>query len=194
MKKTLTLSLLVIIFSTVWAQEQTLVGKNADNGGYGGLVWKLTSIKGSSAIIAGARGGWILNHTFAIGGGGYSTISDIKADLLNANNEPLYLILDYGGLELEYIHNSDKLVHWTFHTLLGGGEVRLIEHDSDHEMESDNIFVLEPSFDVDLNITHWFRLGLGVSYRLVTGIEGEILENSDISGVNGLLILKFGKF
>jgi hypothetical protein len=186
--------MVIIIFSIGWTQEETLVGKNADNGGYGGLVWKLTSIKGNSASIAGARGGWIINHTFAIGGGGYSTISDIKAEVLNEDNEPLYIILDYGGLELEYIHNSNRLIHWTFHTLLGGGGVRLIEHDSDHEIESNNLFVIEPSLDIDLNIINWFRLGMGVSYRLVAGLDSDIVDNSDVSGVNGLLVLKFGKF
>lgn len=185
---------MIIMFGVSWAQEQTLVGKNIENGGYGGLVWKLTSIKGNSAILAGARGGWILNHTFAIGGGGYSTISDIKAEVFTEDNEPWYIILDYGGLELEYIHNSDKLVHMTFHTLIGGGQVRLVQDHSDYEIASDNLFVIEPSLDVDLNITNWFRLGVGISYRLVTGLDSDIVNNSDVSGVNGLLILKFGKF
>lgn len=194
MKKTLFIFTVIILASTLRAQEQTLVGKNIDNGGYGGLVWKLTSIKGNSALIAGARGGWIIDHTFAIGGGGYSTISDIKAELLNENNEPLYLILDYAGLELEYIHNSDKLIHWTFHTLLGGGEVRLTEHDSEDKIASDDLWVIEPSLDIDLNIAKWFRLGMGVSYRFVTGVDGDLIKSSDVSGVNGLLILKFGKF
>ena len=194
MKKTLFIFTMIIMFGVSWAQEQTLVGKNIENGGYGGLAWKLSSINGTSTVLAGARGGWILNHTFAIGGGGYSIISDVKTELFSQNDRPLYIMLDYGGLELEYIHNSDNLFHWTLHTLLGGGQVILQEHNPENNLASDNLFVFEPSLNVDLNITHWFRMGMGVSYRLVTGIEGDIVDNSDVNGVNGLLVLKFGKF
>ena len=95
---------------------------------------------------------------------------------------------------MEYIHRSDNLIHWTIHTLLGGGSVALVEDNSNNRLESDNLFVVEPSLDVDLNITNWFRLGMGVSYRLVTGLDSDIVSNSDLSGVGGLLILKFGKF
>jgi hypothetical protein len=194
MQRIIFIFLVICLISSLWAEEQTLVKKDFESGGYGGPVWKLSSINGHSALLTGGRGGWILNHIFVIGVGGYSLSTEVKADPLSQNDKPLYIELYYGGLELEYIHNSDNMLHWTFHTLLGGGSVDLLEHDPENKIESDNLFVIEPSLNADLNITNWFRLGMGISYRLVTGITSDHISNSELSGFGGLLILKFGKF
>jgi len=60
--------------------------------------------------------------------------------------------------------------------------------------ETDFVFVLEPAVCAELNITNWFRLNAGVSYRLVAGIEQVGLSDSDFSGLNATLTFKFGRF
>ncbi len=44
---------------------------------------KSTSISGKSAWLVGGRCGWIVNHSFVIGGGGYGLASDIPASKEN---------------------------------------------------------------------------------------------------------------
>jgi hypothetical protein len=194
MRKYAILFFIFLLVFPLLAQEETLISKPFHSGGYGGPVWKAGLVNGKFGMFSGGRGGWIINHTLVIGGGGYSSLVDIETNAISDNDRPLYLEIYYGGGELEYIHNSDKLVHWTIHTLFGSGSAKLKEHAPDKTMETDQFFLLEPSFNMDLNITSWFRLGAGVSYRLALGLDMDIISSSDISGPSGQIIFKFGSF
>jgi hypothetical protein len=72
MKKYLLISILLVLVIPfeVIAEEKTLVGNGFDNGGYGAPVVKFMSLGGEVGVLVGGRGGWIINHTFVIGGGG----------------------------------------------------------------------------------------------------------------------------
>ncbi len=120
MKKTVAILLLLCSFP-LFAQEQTLLGSGPiDNGGYGALVTKFTSVNGRFGLLLGARGGWIINHSFSIGAAGYGLVNNVRANSTGPNGEP-YLNLGYGGLDLEYVYRSDDLVHVSIHTLIGAG-------------------------------------------------------------------------
>ncbi len=194
-----------IISCAAFAQEETLIGKGKiTNGGFGGPVVKYTNIKGEPAVLVGGRGGWIINHTFIIGGGGYGLVNNI-----NANNPFVNYYLDvwpyinfgYGGLELEYIIQSDKLIHYSACTLIGGGGVsyrRSLTEDNNGDYgrnsPNDAFFVFEPSFNIELNIISFMRVNAGVSYRFISGANFDDLRNSDLAGPSAILTLKFGKF
>jgi len=195
------ITLILISTSQLFSQEETLIGNGeVSHGGFGGPVIKFTQIKGEPALLVGGRGGWIINHTFVIGGGGYGLVNKIKADIpvYGIYTQP-YLNFGYGGVELEYIIQSDKLLHFTVCTLIGGGAVSYREHlwdDSWDEWDSPNdaFFVFEPSAGVELNIISFFRVNAGVSYRFISGAEFDDLKNKDLAGVSAFLTLKFGKF
>ena len=140
MKNSLILFISIFIVTPLLAQEETIVGDLFHNGGYGGPVWKVGLFNGNAGILSGGRGAWIINHKFAIGGGGYGLITDVKSDAVSNDGKSLYIDLDYGGLEMEYIHKSDKLFHWTLHTMLAGGTVRLLEHNPTKTIETENFF------------------------------------------------------
>src|SRR5665648_590804 len=59
----------MIRFSTIFSQHQR-------NGGYGALSFSYTPIDGKDAFLMGARGSWIIDHSFAIGLGGCGFIND----------------------------------------------------------------------------------------------------------------------
>ena len=204
LSKVIVLSL--ILSFQLFAQEETLVGNGeVTHGGFGGPVIKYTQVKGEPSVLVGGRGGWIINHTFIIGGGGYGLANDIKA------NNPLiiapgitkpYLNFGYGGLELEYIIESDKLLHFSVYSLIGAGSVsyraELFDHNgSDCDSggsPNDAFFVFEPAANVELNIVSFLRINAGVSYRFVSGVNFDNLENSDLAGLSANLTLKFGTF
>ena len=194
MKKYGFLFLSIFLTTSLLAQEETLVGNGFHSGGYGGPVWKIGLVNGKAGMYSGGRGGWIINHKFVIGGGGYGMIMDVSTDEVSTGGKPLYLDLSYGGFEMEYIHNSDKLIHWTIHTMLGSGSAKLKEHDPREAIENDQFYVIEPSFNVDINISSWFRIGFGASYLFAIGADLGGITSSDISGPSGLIILKFGRF
>lgn len=194
MKKYFIIASFMVLTLPLLAQEETLINGGFHSGGYGGPVWKMGWINGHLGLFSGGRGGWIINHTFVIGGGGYSQVLDVETDQVSVNEKPLYLNMSYGGFEMEYIHKSDKLIHWTIDMMVGSGHVKLKEHNPNEAIETDNFFMVEPSFNVDVNVSQWFRIGLGLSYRFALGVDLPGMGSLDISGPSGLVIFKFGSF
>ncbi|MBI5324668.1 MAG: hypothetical protein HZB41_05265 [Ignavibacteriae bacterium] len=102
---------------------ETLFGSGEiTHGGYGAPELKLTQIQGEMGLLVGGRGGWIINSTFSIGGGGYGLVTSHKI----SNYKPpfdtaAYLRVGYGGIFFEYINSSNKLIHFTVNTLIGAG-------------------------------------------------------------------------
>lgn len=197
MKKLLVVFLFVL-GTVLYAQEETLLGdEEVSHGGFGGPVVKFTTIKDKFGVLVGGRGGWIINHSFVIGGGGYGLVNEIEGTRLYAG-EKMLLNFGYGGFEMEYIMNWDKIAHGSVYLLIGGGGVnhrRSWEDDWDWDnKETDAFFVLEPAVNLEVNMTSFFRFGVGASYRFVSGINENNLEDNDFSGPSATLTLKFGKF
>ena len=201
--KTFLLAAVLSIISCyqLFAQEETLIGNGeVTHGGFGGPVVKYTQIKGEPALLVGGRGGWIINHSFIIGGGGYGLVNDIRPNIIiPGNREYPFINFGYGGVELEYIIQSDRLLHFSIYTLIGGGTVsyrgEFWEDDGDDwDSPSDAFFVFEPSANVELNIISFFRINAGVSYRFISGVDFDDLKNNDLAGPSAILTLKFGKF
>lgn len=193
---TLLLFLSILGTSALAAQnDETLISGKIESGGFGALVWKLTEINGETAIMGGGRGGWIINHTFVVGGGGYGLVNNMKPQGISSEKD-LLLEMGYGGLEFEYIPNSQNLIHYSIYTLIGGGSVeyRKRAHPFDEAYVSDGFFVAEPGVSFELNVTKFFRVGLGTSYRYINGVNLEGTSNSELQGLSANLTLKFGKF
>ena len=188
--------LLVILTLPVFAQEQTLIGSgDIENGGFGGPVVKVTSINGESAVLVGGRGGWIINHTFVLGGAGYGLVTNVNAKKTDSVHQ--FIQMGYGGLDLEYIASSNDLVHLSLGLLIGGGSIGFKDENEnlfDNHRTIKGFFVLEPSAHANLNVTHFFRIAGGISYRYVNGLKSPLSTNADLSGLSAVLTLKFGKF
>ncbi|UCB52820.1 MAG: hypothetical protein JSV10_01645 [Candidatus Zixiibacteriota bacterium] len=167
-----------------------------DHSGFGAAVLKVCEIQGETGLFFGGRGGWVLNHTVVVGAGIYGLINRIKAKGIGpAGRHELSVTLTC--LEFEYVVNSPKLIHYSFYAGIGGGNVEYIDvqrhFDYDYDA-TDAFFVAEPGANVILNVTTFFRLAVGASYRFVSGVEKEGLRNSDFDGPSANLTLKFGKF
>jgi hypothetical protein len=190
--------LFTIFFIQLYAQEKTLVGTGEiSSGGFGAPVIKYTQIYGEPALLVGGRGGWIIDHTFVLGGGGYGLVNEIGTDF-NVYGHPAYIHFGYGGLELEYIIQSDEIVHFSIYSLIGAGGVNL-SNDFDEDWDgdeygSDSFFILEPAVNVEINVVSFFRINAGVSHRFISGVNYYQISNSDFDGFSGVLALKFGKF
>ncbi|GAG71145.1 unnamed protein product, partial [marine sediment metagenome] len=134
-------------------------------------------------------GGIIINRSFVIGLAGYGLVNEIEVGTLGNQ----LLNFGYAGLLLGYVNRSHKIVHFSVHSLIGGGGLcyRTCFYDDCYD---DMLFVFEPGIDVMLNVTKNFRIGIGGSYRFAHGVEFDELMSDDISGPAGSLIFKFGKF
>jgi hypothetical protein len=58
----------------------------------------------------------------------------------------------------------------------------------------DDVVVLEPAVQANLNITKFFRISAGASYRYVSGVTSPATTNKKLSGPGAVLTLRFGKF
>ncbi len=168
-------------------QQETLIKGGIDSGGFGALVFRFSGVNDQFAVFAGARGGWIINHQFVIGAGGYGLSSEICVDE-DGRCRGRQIEFGYGGLEFEYIGAWDRLIHYSLQLLVGGGGVTAFN------FEGDPVFVMEPVAKMEANITKWFRINVGGGYRFVSGVDGLQLENSDFSAFFGDLEFKFGSF
>jgi hypothetical protein len=190
------LFLLLVIFTLPsFAQEQTLINGDIESGGFGGPAVIITSINGETAALVGGRGGWIINHTFVLGGAGYGLVTNVNAK--NTDSVHQFIEIAYGGLDLEYIASSNSLVHFSLELLIGGGTIGFKDENDngfDNHRTMKEYFVLEPTAHVNLNVTEFFRIACGVSYRYVNGLHSPLSTNADLSGPSAVLTLKFGKF
>jgi hypothetical protein len=176
-------------------QTETLFSGNATHGGFGGPVVKIGEVAGSTGVWVGGRGGWIINldrdHAISLGGGGYGLVTDHRTPIDN----DLYALNGYGGFIIEYTNQSARLVHFTASALLGGGGLMLRDRNyEDVQDDIDSYFVFEPALQAELNVTNFFRIAAGASYRMTSGIGRFGFSDSDFSGLNGVITLKFGKF
>jgi hypothetical protein len=211
MKTKLFFLIFLLTGMTLYAQNeevQTLFNKNIDLGYGGSLVTKVGKINNETTLIVGGRGMFLMDHAYSVGLGFYGLSTNTKALVPDPNDITSNRMgMGYGGLELEYIISSNNLVHFTIQTLVGGGGVgyfkdwRHNNYDNnndyyhDNEMENiDGFFIFEPGVNIELNVVDFFRLGIGGSYRVVSGLSSALSTNSDLSGLSGFLTLKFGKF
>ena len=196
MKNLIIILLVVILSYPTMAQDETLISGEVESGGYGAPIFKVGQITGTTGIFVGGQGGWIINHSFVLGGKGYGLANNVDIE----GSQNLKLDFGCGGVLLEYIFSSEKLLHVGINTMIGAGGVCYAEKDysNDYEKEVDynssSFFVLEPGINLDINVSSYFRIGAGVTYRYVSGVEYENLSNSDLSGVSAQILFKFGVF
>ena len=180
-------------------EEETLIGGDVEFGGFGGPVLKVGHVAGDAEVLTGGRGGWIINvapqHTVVLGGGGYGLTTGLQVSVLESGPDFLTRTVDmgYGGFELEYVNRTKRLVHVSVLTLIGAGGLT-VRDTEEFDPDGDAFFIAEPQANLMLNVTHFFRLGVGVSYRWVNGADYAGLDDADLRGMAGVLMFKFGKF
>lgn len=175
----------MISISAFAQEEETLLGGNFTSSGFGGPVVKFTEIHKEFGLIVGGYGGWLINHQFMIGGGGYGLAKSIKSPLDSSEVD-----FGYGGFMFEYAHNPSKLYHFTGSLMIGSGWMGNNKMDSNKK----TLFVLEPTVSMEVNVTSYFHIAGGVSYRYVSGINSLGFSDDDFTNTSITLTLKFGKF
>jgi hypothetical protein len=192
-----------------------------DNGGYGSVSVGWTQIDSKNAMVIGARAAWVANHYFALGLAGRGFFNNFdNQQYYDGSYDPNYdanysLSGGYGGLLLEPIVAPMSPVHVSFPITIGAGGVATTPAYLDKYYYSYNsyyynstaFFLLEPGVDVEFNITKFFRLAIGGSYRYTSNIylQHKYLNDQDetvfynvpkdaLRGFNVDISLKFGWF
>lgn len=178
---------------------QTLFSSEVRHGGFGSLIYGVSTLNGQAVYLRGTRGAWIINlspqHTLHLGLAGYRTRPDVDpAAWVNTDIQEPEMRTDYGGFEVEYVNRSYKLIHMGAQMLIGSGEIRYEDRDPELENTRDSYFVMQPGINTFLNLTSWFRISGGVYYRYAANVNLQGTGDVDVSGLAGILGLRFGKF
>ncbi len=148
----------------------------------------VTDLGDSTSELAGLQVGVSVDRALYIGVGGRALVNSIDAG-------PAFKDVGagdfwYAGLTVEYTFLSEKLVHGSIGALVGGGKLD-VEGEAGGAKENANLFVAEGGPNLLFNLTQSTELGLGVGYRYVNGSDFAGLESSDLSGVQGLVFLRW---
>jgi len=181
---------------------KTLLGRNRQGGGYGAFSTGYTTIDNYHGLLFGGRFSWIASHSVGIGFGATGFINEFHYE--PSIDRDVFLTGGYGGLYVEPILFPRLPVHLSFPVLLGAGGISFISKDddvfNDNFIEDSKAFlIIEPSAELELNLTKFFRLAFGVSYRLPTqfdiGLPGSyMIDVESLKTLSYTVTMKFGKF
>ncbi|MFC1501856.1 hypothetical protein ACFL6A_00420 [bacterium] len=176
---------------SVSAQEETVLDQDFYYSGFGAGVFSFSRVKEKGALFIGGRGGVIINQTFILGIGGYLLANNITAP---PPDDDLYLNMVYFGAEVGYIHDPDRFIYFYISSLIGFGSSTLRDAEFNEMADEDFFFALEPAACLMVNVTPAFRVGLGGSYRYVSGVTEYGLSNTSLSGLSFNVMFEFGSF
>jgi hypothetical protein len=193
MKKLTLFILTLLITITLFSQDedheiQTLFGSGVRISGFGGPFMSFTMANGSFAHMMGGGGGVLLDNFFF---GGYGEGLTNYIENISGGDQ---IEFGHGGFWTGYSFLGMKPVHPAVSCQIGWGGVSLVDSQTDETYNNDNVFVVNPTVECELNFTTFFRLSVGVNYRFVTGVNTYNLTNGDMSGPGVFLAFKFGGF
>ena len=180
---------------------KTLLGRNRSGGGYGSFTAGYTTIDDKHALLFGGRFSWIASHTVGIGFGATGFINEFHYE--PSLDRDVFLTGGYGGIYIEPILLPRFPVHLSFPVLFGAGGISFISKDegfNNNFIEDSKAFlIIEPSAELELNLTKFFRLAFGVSYRMPTqfdvGLPGNYtIDVESLKTPSYTVTMKLGKF
>jgi hypothetical protein len=182
-----------VVAGAAYAYDRTLISETSEVGGLIAPASRFTKVKETFAIMAGATGAIVVNHNWRFGAGGYWIVNEVVPEDLAELDD---LRMAYGGLILEYVFRPGDVLHMCMPVLVGVGRVSFRGDYVDPETgeDSEEVFIVEPELNLELNITRNWRVSLGFVYRYVDGSDLTDFQNDDLSGMSGSVRFAFGKF
>ena len=213
MKKLILVSIIILSVSTLLSSQdpefeyykskeiRTLLGRNRAGGGYGSFTMGYSVIDNQHAVLMGGRLAWVASHYVGIGFGGTGFINEYHYE--PSVDKEVFLTGGYGGFYIEPILFPRLPLHFSFPTLFGAGGISYITKDQDVNSsfidDSEAFLLIEPAVEVELNLTKFFRLALGTTYRFPTSFrvgssDSQVVNAESLKGLSYTVTLKFGKF
>jgi hypothetical protein len=189
--------------STNPREIKSLLNKDNDLNGFGGIDVKATELKNTRTLLVGGYGAVLVNHNYQLGLAAYGLITapEFNGRLLDTTPKELNLYGGYAGLLIGGTLLSRQLIHLNFPIVLGAGQLQVSDHnffagniDSDFTIEQSAFYVVEPGAQLEFNLTKSIRLAMGASYRWVQGLDLINVSDDELIEWSGVVSLKFGRF
>ena len=177
--------------------EYETIGGNSEKvriSGFAGPIMEFTQIDDNFAHMMGGGGGVIINNFFF---GGYGM--GLTTEQTFRGEASYNLSYGHGGFWLGYTFKHNKAIHPVVHTQIGWGKIGKrpanLQVEPDYQY-GDRVFVFTPTFELEMNFSHFFKLGAGVNYHFVynTGALNSPYRFEDFANPSVFLSLKFGWF
>lgn len=194
MKKITILAAAILMTISSFAQEKntdefrTIFGdQKLKVSGYGGFNMAFSSYNTYYAVETGGSMAVLFNKQLFVGGYGQSANIDRIVKLNNYDYRDVSL--NHGGFWLGYIVLPNLPIHPVISTQAGWGKAKLDDSIKDY------VFVINPTVEVELNVTRFFRIVAGGHYTFVSDVNTiDEMSSSDFSGPGGTLSFRFGWF
>lgn len=162
-----------------------------------------TEFDGTPALLLGGRVMYYPSASVGIGVGGNALMSKrfYNADL----DEDIRLEGGYGGLTFEYMLFPQSTVHLNIPITVGAGGFTYVNADNPigavNPSGSRAFFAFEGGAELEVYVAKFMRMGLGLSYRTVSGTsllnqdsQEEVISASALEGMSFGIVVKFGRF
>ena len=94
----------------------------------------------------------------------------------------------YAGLDLGYTFAPESLVHVTVNTIVGGGSVKVEGGDSE------GFWIIEPGIAACINVSERVELGVGATYRFVSGADAPGLDDDELNEASGNIFFRVHEY
>jgi len=174
-------------------EPQTIIGGRSEgqplvSGWFVSPTFGTTGWGGTLAYSPGLRGGIYLNRRLAIG----LAVNGLANGNSNLGTNEGRNFGTYGGLLLQYVVQSNRLVHITFESTIGDGRWCASDHNND--CVGRRFIVVEPAANVEMNVARHIRFTTGVGYRFAVAGSGDGPSSRDMSSLVIRSGLVFGSF
>jgi hypothetical protein len=181
---------------------ETLANRKGGFGGFLEMNTMPTYLNNQPGLIAGGGFSLVFGHSLNLGFAGYGLISDIHSNNIDSAGNFYHLQTGYGGMTIEPVLFSKKLIHVTFPVLLGIGGTSLTSqsiydentYEEDAWLNPEMFFIARPGVNIEINLLRILRLDLGVNYRFTSGYDMQNVSSSMLNGWSGNIGLKLGWF
>jgi hypothetical protein len=197
MFKLAVISLLALAPTAAFAQQapapQTLLQPGEAplhySGWYVAPTAGFTSVNGDLAYVPGLRGAIMLNQRFGAG----LAVNFLGTDRTRLRDNDVREVGAYGGFYFQYLFRSSDLVHAYADATVGeGGWCQQSVGDDCHGRK---FWLVEPTLNVELNLTSNVRLATGVGYRFALAEKTESGQSRrDLAGFVARTSLIIGVF
>lgn len=172
------------------ADKRTLFNEDDSWQMYTKLSLSFSEVGRDDGFWGNLEAGGLLNKQFSVGARITALGQEVDPGFNGYDNPNKYDIM-FAGMALEYTAWANHLVHTSLGFFIGGGQMRLNRTSDGDDLDVD-LFVLEPSFNVMVNVTPYSEFGLGLAYRHADTYDSSLanLDDGSLSGLVGSLFLR----
>lgn len=172
------------------ADKRTLFNEDDTWQMYSKLSLSFSEVGSDDGFWGNLEAGGLLNKQFAVGARITALGQEVDPGFNGYDNPNKYDIM-FAGLALDYTAWANQLFHASLGFFIGGGQMRLNRTSDGDDLDVD-LFVMEPSLNVMVNLTPHSEVGFGLAYRHADTYDSSLpnLSGGSLSGLVGGLFLR----